>query len=245
MKKSDLIKCKNDKLSDDTKRLLSKHPDVVGIGYGPKEKQGELTDDPSVKLYVRKKQPDKKVLGDRVLPSKIGLSNTDVVEISPLRARDNFTQKIRPVLGGCSGAVDVPGLNYTGTLGMAVRGYGVYEGKFFVLSNNHVLANVNESMIGDAIIQPGTLDGGNPDGANPDNDIIGSLFDYVPLQFGDPNSADGQRPVNKVDAAIGEVKFGDISREIFWIGYPKGWLTIDSLENSVSEPLIQTDLFQI
>jgi hypothetical protein len=48
----------------------------------------------------------------------------------------------------------------------------------FILSNNHVLANVNQATPGDPILQPGTYDGG----ANPD-DAIASLTEFEPIKF--------------------------------------------------------------
>jgi len=130
--------------------------------------------------------------------------------------------------GGCSGCVVVPGLAYTGTLGLGMRGYGGLADRTFVLSNNHVLADENRANIGDPVIQPGTLDGGDPT-----TDTIGELFDFVHLQFaafGQPNP-----PVNRVDAACAEVhNFGDFSREIFWVGYPRRWRTRASVEDAVS-----------
>ena len=218
--------CLEEKAGTEAKELR-KHPDVVGIGVGPKEKGGQCTNDAAIKLYVRKKVP-RRAAGDRALPQKIGTLNTDVVELAPLRARASYTQRTRPVLGGASGAVHVPGLTYTGTLGMGVRGFGGFADRFFVLSNNHVLANVNEAAIGDPVLQPGTLDGGDPN-----NDVIGRLFDYVTLRFGDPNGPLDQQPVNFADAAIAEVTFGEVSREIFWVGYPKGWRSRDTVRTAL------------
>jgi hypothetical protein len=48
----------------------------------------------------------------------------------------------------------------------------------FILSNNHVLANVNQAAIGDPILQPGVYDGG----VNPD-DAIANLSDFEPIKF--------------------------------------------------------------
>ena len=47
----------------------------------------------------------------------------------------------------------------------------------FILSNNHVLANVNQAAIGDPIFQPGTYDGGSL------SDAIANLFDFEPIKF--------------------------------------------------------------
>ena len=61
-----------------------------------------------------------------------------------------------------------------GTIGARVTdGAAVYA-----LSNNHVYAAVNTAGIGDAVIQPGSFDGGTTA-----SDVIGTLFDYEPIQF--------------------------------------------------------------
>ncbi|MFC1954401.1 hypothetical protein ACFLVZ_01090 [Chloroflexota bacterium] len=63
------------------------------------------------------------------------------------------------------------------------------DGNVFALSNNHVYANENLALPGDAVIQPGTFDGGSSP-----SDNIGTLSAFVPISFdGTPN---------KVDAAI-------------------------------------------
>lgn len=75
-----------------------------------------------------------------------------------------------------------------GTIGASVlRG-----GTQYLLSNNHVLADANAGSVGDNILQPGAADGG----LNP-GDLMGTLFDSVPIDFfgGD----------NVVDAAIATV----------------------------------------
>jgi hypothetical protein len=140
-------------------------------------------------------------------------------------------------MGGCSGCVVVPGLAYTGTLGLGMRGYGGLSDRTFVLSNNHVLANENRAQVGTPVIQPGSLDGGDP--SNPD-DVIGTLYDYVPLRFGAPGMANP--PVNSVDAACALVdRFGDFTREIFWTGYPAGWRSRADVENDVNNGPVKVE----
>ncbi len=203
-------------------------PNLLGIGLGPKEVVGNPTSDMALKFFVRVKKTKKELTKKELLPAKISELPTDVVKLAPLRARANFTQKLRPGLGGCSGCVVVPGLTYTGTLGLGMRGYGGLADKTFVLSNNNVLANDNRANIGDPVIQPGSLDGGDQA-----SDKIGELFDFVHLQFstfGQPNP-----PANQVDAACAEItNFGDFSREIFWVGYPGGWRSRASVVDAVS-----------
>jgi hypothetical protein len=47
----------------------------------------------------------------------------------------------------------------------------------FILSNNHVLANINQAAIGDPILQPGVYDGGTL------NDSIANLTDFESIKF--------------------------------------------------------------
>jgi hypothetical protein len=76
----------------------------------------------------------------------------------------------------------------------------------FALSNNHVLAASNHGEIGDPILQPGKLDGGGA------RDQIGTLADFVPLNFA------GQ---NEVDCAVCRLDEGiDWDPEIPGLGHP-------------------------
>lgn len=208
---------------------------VLGIGFGPKEEDGQLKKSMAIKFYVKKKL---KGIHLKEIPKEEQISQekfkdfrVDVVEMAPLFAYSPLTQRFSlPIPGGVSGATYVDGIKFTGTLGMAVRGFGDQASKSFVLSNNHVLAKINEGNIGDPILHPGTLDGGDPD-----HDVIGELYEYVPLRFGDPNGDIANQPVNKVDAALGLIEFGKISREIFWIGYPTGWLHKQTLIDEITK----------
>jgi hypothetical protein len=68
---------------------------------------------------------------------------------------------------------------------------------FYLLSNNHVLANSNLATKGDPILQPGPIDGGTLA-----NDVIGTLYDYEPISFTD---------VNFMDAAIALVTSNELT----------------------------------
>ena len=222
----DTIEAKREWVSNNSSRVHS-DDNILGVGVGLKEKGGIMTSTAAVKFYVRTKG-DVALPDSEQLPDKIGEFTTDVVQMAPLRARGSFTQRVRPGVGGCSGCVVVPGLNYTGTLGLGMRGYGALADDVFVLSNNHVLANENQATIGDPVIQPGTLDGGDPA-----NDTIGELFDFVRLRFDMPGSPNPT--VNRVDAACARLdRFGDFSREVFWVGYPKGWRDRQSVADAVA-----------
>lgn len=80
-----------------------------------------------------------------------------------------------------------------GTVGAFVR--RGRDGAWYVLSNNHVLANVNEARVGDEVLQPGPSDGGSLREA----DIAGHLAKFTRISFTRPNL---------VDCAIARVKGG-------------------------------------
>ncbi|MCZ6893887.1 MAG: serine protease [Gammaproteobacteria bacterium] len=122
---------------------------------------------------------------------------------------ETLKTRVRPAEGGYS----VGHYRITaGTIATSVFDRAPYPGipqKYYILSNNHVLANSNLARIGDPILQPGRVDGGRYPA-----DMIGRLSRFVPIQFGGP--------LNYVDAAVAEGDFHDLNREIFWIGYVKG-----------------------
>jgi hypothetical protein len=86
----------------------------------------------------------------------------------------------------------------------------------YILSNNHVLADTNAAQIGDPILQPGPYDGG----MDP-TDRIATLTRWVPITLEPPTPRNLHR--NVVDAAIAQGQFHDVDREIYWIGYVRGW----------------------
>ena len=121
---------------------------------------------------------------------------------------DALRHRMRPARGGCSvGHYQA----MAGTLATAVIDKSAYPGiprRYYLLSNNHVLAGSNAARIGDAILQPGPADGGRYPA-----DQIGCLARFVPLRF------DGQP--NLVDAAIAEADFRDLDRNVLWLGHPR------------------------
>ncbi len=99
-------------------------------------------------------------------------------------AFSNPTTRQRPApLGFSVGHPDIT----AGTIGARVVDG---SGAFYVLSNNHVLANGNDATVGDPALQPGPFDGGTAP-----NDQIGTLFAFKPIDF----SSGG---TNTFDAAI-------------------------------------------
>jgi len=87
------------------------------------------------------------------------------------------TFRIRPATGGVSlGHYRIT----AGTLGCLSIGRNEPRNhRLMILSNNHVLANSNNGVFGDPILQPGSYDGGQ----NP-ADQVAILERFVPVQFG-------------------------------------------------------------
>ncbi|MFC3449291.1 serine protease [Amycolatopsis speibonae] len=125
-----------------------------------------------------------------------------------------LARRFRPAFGGLSvGHFQIT----AGTYGTAVYDASALPGKpprYYILSNNHVLANTNAAAIGDPILQPGPFDGG----VIP-SDIIARLSRYVPIKFITPGQP---APLNLVDAAVAEGQFHDLDRRIFWVGDLRG-----------------------
>ena len=157
---------------------LIKRRNVVGVGVGFKESEGVVTDELAVTINVAKKVPVAQLAESDKVPRDLEGVKTDVVEtgrflageatIQAQTTKDRWRQRIPA--GVSIGHADVT----AGTFGCLVR----RGDDLFILSNNHVLANVNAGQPGDAIIQPGRYDGGTP------ADKVAVLADYIPLDFG-------------------------------------------------------------
>lgn len=215
---------------------------VVGLGVGLKEVAGKVTDELSLCVFVSQKlpadilSPDDLVQKTKAPPKEVTKAikgatgkqiSTDVVEVGQIFAgvevphigAQSLTGRIRPAVGGFSvGHKDIT----AGTISTAVYdrmrgGYGIPP-RYYILSNNHVLANTNAGSLGDAVLQPGPYDGGTLAA-----DAIARLSRFVRIQLDPPISRARHR--NFVDAAIAEVPFEACNREIYWIGYLKGWRT--------------------
>ena len=106
-----------------------------------------------------------------------------------------------------------------GTLGAFVSVKGK-DGEY-MLSNNHVLANVDRANTGDLILQPGPLDN-----LAPDQLIVGIFDSAVPLKRDDPNL---------VDCAIARVNPGiEISPSHLWnVGELTGLIPPDQLASDL------------
>lgn len=211
---------------------------VVGMGVGVKWKNGEPTGEPATVVLVTHKLPKDQVNKDDQVPSKLKDMQTDVLAVgqivagggdsppSPQETGSNtLVRRMRPAEGGYSvGHEDIT----AGTIGTSVydilpggstnppqHGVGV-PSKYYILSNNHVLANSNNASLGDPILQPGPFDGG----VDP-ADRIATLSRFIPIDFFPAIPL--HLHCNVVDAAIAEHVDEDCDRKIYYLGFVRGW----------------------
>jgi len=184
LEKSLILDVVEEALSAPSGTKLYGFENIKGVGISEKIINGWLTLDPSVTVYVAAKVPLNEIQEEARVPEKIGGVPTDVVEIGEIDAFP-FKGRYRPAPGG----VSVGHFQITaGTIGCLVKKGGL----LCILSNNHVLANVNRGNPGDPVVQPGPIDGGHVPA-----DSIGKLTTFIPIDFTNPNA---------VDCAIAEVQ---------------------------------------
>jgi len=170
-------------------KRYGRQPGVVSVGIGFKWVGGQKTDTVAVVVGVVKKKPVSELAIDEVVAAEVEGLPTDVQEYGPLKALA-LTQRVRPAPGGYScGHFSIT----AGTLGAWVKRGA--SSQWFVLSNNHVLANSNEATLADRILQPGPYDGGES------SDQIASLTEFVRIRF-DGEDGGGGNGQKKPKAAV-------------------------------------------
>lgn len=145
-------------------------PGIVGVGSGV-DADGDAT---LVVYATTSEMVEKANLPSHAngVPVRAKVTGLIVADADP-------TTRQRPAPVGFSmGHPDIT----AGTYGARVRDG---SGNVYALSNNHVLADVNNASIGDNILQPGSADGGT----DPE-DKIGELADYEPIDFSGTNTMD-------------------------------------------------------
>ncbi len=168
---------------------------VHAVGVGRKVVDGKVTNQRAIRLHVARKLPNSMLPKRARLPESIDGIPTDVLESPPafisLVCTDKRQKRQRPMVAGISVAhEDVT----AGTIAYFCRSTKKSDDResVFILSNNHVLANVNLSKKGDAVLQPGPIDGGT------EEDDVATLHRFVKIKI-------GGRAENAVDAAIAEL----------------------------------------
>ncbi len=126
----------------------------------------------------------------------LNIIQTGLIEAQP------HTFRIRPAPGG----VSVGHYKITaGTIGcLCVGNSAPRNSRLMVLSNNHVLANVNAGVFGDCITQPGPYDGGKCPA-----DQIAILERFIPINFAAGSA-------NVVDCATGWAWPDRVRRELVY-----------------------------
>lgn len=203
---------------------------VHAVGIGRKVSDGVVTEQIAIRLYVVQKIGLSNLPKKSVLPKSIDGIPTDIIESSPAffnaRASRAVTaqpaaasvlanaivdctrdrqKRQRPTRAGISAAHPTV---TAGTIGCFCRSTkaGDDPAKTFLLSNNHVFANVNQAATGDAIYQPGPADGGGP------TDLIARLTRFKHISLSNNRA-------NAIDAAIAELEQGiEWTPEICMIG---------------------------
>ncbi len=159
--------------------LLLAKANVVGVAVGFKEAKGSATGEVAVIVLVEQKKPLAALSAEDVIPAELEGMRTDVYEVGYLRAQGQLPNpkgKVRPIIPP---GVSIGHFKVTaGTFGALVT--DKTTGARLILSNNHVLANSNDSQIGDAILQPGAIDGGQNPG-----DQVATLERFVKLHYTD------------------------------------------------------------
>lgn len=159
-------------------------------------------------------------------PRAPAIPRAPTVPQAPLFGAEMLARRTRPAEGGYSvghykitaGTIAtcvydlLPGARTGST---PIHGIGIPPA-VYILSNNHVLANVNAALAGDPILQPGPFDGGTIPG-----DIIARLSRFIPITLEPPTPRLLHN--NFVDAAVAQGEFHDLDREIYWSGYVRGW----------------------
>ena len=191
-------------------KYLMNLENVVGIGLGNKEVNQINTFEPCIHVLVEQKVPNKFLSTNNIIPKSYMGIKTDVIKIGnpKIAYKDAISQKVRPLEGGCG--ISIGDDMETGTLGCIVSKSGKYTTQYYILSNNHVLANINKAPLGTPIIQPSKEHGGNPT-----QNIIGHLSNFIPLKLKDGD----EELINHVDCAIGKItRKSLLSNKIYDIG---------------------------
>lgn len=182
--------------------------DVVGVGIGRRLVKGEPGEERALRVYVRRKLPMQDLNEDEALPRVVLLAGkapgaapvevpVDVIEVGAVEAVGKG--QVRPLLMGYDTSRSVPARFDFGTMAGVVADQ---FGRRYLLSCNHVLADLDIGAPGDEIVQP--QNGGR----------IGALARRVPVHTAISN---------RVDAALAELDAGlDQGTVIDGIGHVVG-----------------------
>ena len=196
--------------NNNSSELLS-FENVNGIGLGEKYTNGINTNELCLHVLVEKKMDKSDLSSKHLIPKKYLGITTDILEVGELKAHA-LTSRVRPLKFGYSIAPN--DCNYAGTLGCLVKRETNGNIEYFILSNNHVLANSNIKELGSLISQPAV-----PDGGSKDNDVVANLSEFIGITFTNQKYSTS----NYFDCALAKINNNDlIDSNIYSIGIPKG-----------------------
>lgn len=139
---------------------LMQIPGVIGVGVGLKEKDGKVTEDISLQVYVQQKKSESSLPADQIIPKEIEGIPTDVLLVGETTSSGcNNQTRYSSVRGGIQitnnkpqaadpTKIDVGTLGCVGTLNNSTE-----RDKYVLLSNNHVIY-ANGAAENDLIYQP-------------------------------------------------------------------------------------------
>lgn len=212
------------------REVILSMPNVVGIGAGYKVVGGETTEHLCIITLVKEKIPALELPPSARVPPRIDDILTDVVEVGEIRAQQDHTARWRPAPAGVSlGHYQIT----AGTFGCTVHDRN--NGELLILSNNHVLANSNDALEGDPILQPGAADGGQ----NP-QDAIASLARFIPIHFTDEETPEPP-PSCLTQAGILIARFLGMKQWLATLQTPTQPVT-NLVDAAVARPLNNTDI---
>jgi hypothetical protein len=190
---------------------LREEDNIVGVGIGSGVGSGAsslyagiVPGEPALVVFVKQLaslDAVKSAVSDSIGASALDQDSfpIEIIETGVIEAQAN-TARVRPAPGGYSvGHYKIT----AGTIGCFGTGNSApRNARMLVLSNNHVLANVNAGVYGDCIVQPGPYDGGK---CPPDQ--IAILERFVPINFAAGAS-------NTVDCATGWTWHDRVRRDL-------------------------------
>ena len=191
---------------------------IIGVGYGYKSKDGEMTGEKCMIFSVEKKLPLSEISKDEIIPSIIQISSDQSIKTDVVQREYKFLScssflswqtspplnknKIRPLRGGVSITNNTVLQDFVGTLGFIARDN--QDGCLVGVSNNHVLIDdaficsertgpVKTNVVYNQVAQPSEL-------PVDFNNSIGYVKRYLPIKSG----------LNYVDGALCTLRGADI-----------------------------------
>jgi hypothetical protein len=180
---------------------------VQGVSIGLGEAGPDGSQSPVVEVHLAESTPHddaRSALVDAMGVRSAGDVPIRFITTGIIEALDDNKRLVRPAPGGFSiGNCKSGG---AGTLGCLVKRTAPDDDRTLLLSNNHVLARLNEAQPGDRISQPAVRD----NGSCPEDDIA-QLTEFWPLKF--------DCTPNYVDCAVAACDDGAVKPQI---GYTEG-----------------------